>query len=303
MLLRRKEPTIRNPQQPLKKDVFLLALVGHPVAHSLSPAMHRAALEYAQLNGDYVLMDVPPEKLSMQLQVLKSDYCGFNVTIPHKQAVFQLSDQLSEDARLAQAVNTVKISDHQLIGHNTDIGGFRKALAEIVDVGGALHSALLIGAGGAARAAFQALSDLPRVDLLVRNKAQGLELVKQMQSHSDEPPANAVYSTDDLLNRHLKQKYDLIVNCAPLGQRAPDLPSWCSELLPLLYREGLFFDMVYARNDEQTPMVSLFRANERQAVDGLTMLVHQAALSFAFWTDIDVPPDVMRRAVTTDRKQ
>src|SRR5271154_4339233 len=158
---------------------FLLGLVGHPVSHSLSPPMHKAALAHFGLSGDYRLIDLPPERLREGIFSLPDQgFAGFNVTVPYKRQVMDLLAQLTAESRQLKAVNTVRISSSgAMTGHNTDLGGFMVALSDSWPEGGARQRALVIGAGGAARAAVWGLIHLgwPTIAVVARNKQAAQE--------------------------------------------------------------------------------------------------------------------------------
>jgi shikimate dehydrogenase len=278
---------------------LLLGLIGHPVSHSLSPAMHLAAMKHIGRDGDYRLIDVVEEELDAKLASMhREGYAGFNVTIPHKRSIFARCVGKTEDAVRTRAVNTVKIyPDGKLIGHNTDLPAFRKTLEE--NFGNRnKQRALILGAGGAARAAVAALVDLEFQDIQL--------LVRNPEKHS----LCDFYLGDKLLagetfNMHrsedfVQEEHDvpqLIVNCTPLGQASNARPDWVDVMFKRASERAFFFDMVYSKNELPTPMIEAAAKHGVVSIDGKEMLARQAALAFEFWTEKPVPPDVMLDAL------
>lgn len=278
---------------------LLLGLIGHPVSHSLSPAMHLAAMKYIGRDGDYRLIDVVEEELDDKLASLRREgYAGFNVTIPHKRSIFARCIGKTEDAVRTRAVNTVKIyPDGKMIGHNTDLPAFRKTLEESLG-GRNRQSALILGAGGAARAAIAALADLDFQDLNI--------LVRSPEKHSladffigEKLIAGEtikMLSAEDFVQQEHAPP-PLIVNCTPLGQASNELPDWVDAMFKQAGERAFFFDMVYSKNESATPMIAAASKYGLACIDGKEMLARQAALAFEYWTDKSVPPEVMLNAL------
>jgi shikimate dehydrogenase len=263
-------------------DVYLF---GHPVAHSLSPAMHNAAFRALGLPHRYSGIDVEPEGLAGLVRTLRhSDALGANVTIPHKVAAVPMVDEESDEVRATGALNTIVRRGARLIGANTDVDGFEAAL--VVDGRELLArgTVLVLGAGGSARACVYAL--LRRgVDVLVANRsAEHLEalvggLVVDGRRARMAPWPKAA---DPL-------RVDGVVNATPLGLMGEDplrgirLPRVVVDIVPIA---------------AETPLVKRARATENvTVVDGLAMLLHQAARSFELWTGVPAPLEVMRAAL------
>lgn len=279
---------------------YLLGLIGHPVAHSLSPSIHCAALQYCGLEGSYELIDLLPGQLKEGIERLfESGFSGFNVTIPHKKAVFDLASERTPEALAANASNTIRIlADGRLLAHNTDIEGFREALEQVLPLPAA--SCCILGTGGAAKAALLALAPTgpDQVIVLSRQMSTAAALVAEMQPQFP-TPSHLVASTH--LELRGDERFDLIVNCSPIGQNGLPLPVWIEEVIDRLDRDGLFFDMVYAKKEEVTPLVELVRKYDKRAVDGTEMLIRQARKSFQFWTGQSPPVEVFRAALSAAR--
>ena len=259
-----------------------LGVIGAPVAHSLSPAIQRAALRAAGVEASYERWETPPERLPARLASLRERDClGANVTIPHKQAVIPLLDALAPPAAEIGAVNTIVNENGRLVGHNTDGGGFLAALAE-AGFAPAGKRVLLVGAGGAARAIAFALRHAG-ADVAIANRtaarAQALaEAVGGAAVPFAAPPA----------------PYDCVVNAASAGMRGGGAESVLPFAPAAASPDALIVDIVYA--PEETPLIRAARAARRPVLGGLPMLIHQGALAFELWTGRSPPLDAMREA-------
>lgn len=267
-----------------------LGLIGHPVAHSISPLLHGAALSFAGIAGEYNLIDVPPAELGdMVAHMVRDSYAGWNVTVPHKQAMYQLADELTEEAKKVGAVNTVRIEGTadgaKLIGTNTDLPGFMMAIKRLI-ANEKAERALIIGAGGAARAAVWGLLQLGINDIIIAAR--------------DTTKANELRVNDNVqvcpLDQAQRYAVDLVVNSTPIGQKSPaDIPHSVADIFRS--HRGIFYDMVYGGLDSrETPLVKLAAENGWRAADGLEMLIGQALLAFEFWSGVKVPENVMTSA-------
>jgi shikimate dehydrogenase len=268
----------------------LAGVMGWPVAHSLSPRLHGHWLHRYGIDGAYVPLAVPPERLEQALQALPAlGFAGVNLTIPHKEAAVSLVDQLSPAAERIGAVNTVVVEpDGTLSGDNTDGFGFIAALSES-DVAwrAGAGPAVVLGAGGAARAVAVALLDsgAPEVRLLNRTPERAHALARELGGAIHAVPwAERSAALDDAA---------LLVNTTSLGMRGqPPL------VLPLdaLPRTALVSDVVYT--PPVTALLVAARARGNRVVDGLGMLLHQARPGFRAWFGVDpVVDDDLRAAV------
>lgn len=262
-----------------------LAVIGDPIDHTLSPRMHAAALEAAGLPWVYDSIRVPADRLASHVAGFRpGPYRGFNVTIPHKLAIRALLDGEVASARRAGAVNTVVRAGQAFIGHNTDIAGFTAALLRIMPEA-ARTNAIVFGAGGGARAAVAALSDL-RAHLLVvsRNAEHGRDLAAEF--------AACWLSPEDPRVPGRIRDARLLINATPLGMAhlatGSPLPAH-ADLDP----ESVLIDLVYGR---RTPFLEAGRARGCRVDDGLEMLVQQGAEALRLWADIEPDLEVMRAA-------
>jgi shikimate dehydrogenase len=273
----------------------LVGLIGWPVAHSRSPQMHNAAAVALGLDWVYVPLPVRPEQLPTAVLALPSlGFRGVNVTVPHKQAMLPLLNDLDEGARALGAVNTILVEENgRLTGTNTDWTGFQTDLQQQgVAVNG--RDCLVLGAGGSARAVVYALAQArARVWVLARRSAQADELVAALKPHS---PAETVWARplSDLPTISRQSQSPLIVNTTPLGMTPhTDQSVWPDELS---FPAGSFvYDLVY--NPAHTRLMAQAKAAGCPARNGLGMLLHQGAQAFTLWTGHQPDLTVMAAAL------
>jgi shikimate dehydrogenase len=259
--------------------------------------MHRAALQYFKLSGSYDLLDAEPERLHERVDAwLEDGYVGFNVTIPHKEAMFHRARHRTEEAERAAAANTIKSTEHGLKAHNTDICGLRKALAHhFPEINYETTTAYLLGAGGASRAALIALEQLGcrQVRVIAREPGKASATINSVTlSHPER-----VLALSTQAHTHIEDDGEeiLLINATPIGQKSSEIPEWASALFHGLgqgkrqNKHRYFFDMVYSKTNTPTPLVSRSRELQWLATDGKDMLIHQAAAAFEFWTG-NLPP-------------
>lgn len=261
------------------KHLFLL---GANISYSLSPAMHNAALQVMGLDWRYALWDLPAEALPEAIAYLRLDGCiGANVTIPHKEAALEWLDELGASARDVRAVNTIVKRDGRLIGENTDMAGFLRALRDAVCEPRGAH-AVILGAGGAARGVAFALAQAGAASITILNRTleRAKALADQVREHFQIPIATNLDSCF--------ASADLVVNSLP--------PNASFDLGVLhLSRQALAFDLSY--RPAETPFMRAARLADLCAVNGLGMLVYQGAFAFELWTGKQAPVTVMFDAV------
>ncbi len=271
-----------------------LGLIGYPLSHSLSPKIHAAALQACGLDGDYSLFPVQPDDehglQDLLARVRSKEIHGLNVTIPHKQNVIPWMDELTPTAKAIGAVNTIYLRDHKLIGDNTDATGFIKDLNRfLADVQSQIanrKSAIVLGAGGSARAIVYALlNDSWNITVAARRLEQSQQLVDSFPSYP--------LRTTDFTNLRLST-FDLLVNATPLGMTPNIDQSPLPENLSLP-RHAAIYDLVY--NPRETKFVREARAQGLSATTGLGMLIEQAALAFEIWTGHNPSREIMRASV------
>lgn len=274
-----------------------LGLIGYPLGHSLSPKIHGAALKSCGLEGNYSLFLIRPDDKhglkDLLDKVRAKDLHGLNVTIPHKQNVIELLDELTPTAKSIGAVNTIYLRDEKLIGDNTDALGFLSDLKRFLTIETWKHgelNALVLGAGGSARAVVYALiNDGWNATIAARRIEQAQELASQFKN------ANAI----ELNFQTFKpSNLQLVVNTTPIGMAPNVEQSPLPEKIPLS-PDTMIYDLVY--NPRETKLVRDARAQGLPATTGLGMLVEQAALAFEIWTGKNPPREILFEVVGATR--
>jgi shikimate dehydrogenase len=270
----------------------LLALIGHPVSHSLSPAMHNAAFAADSLDFVYVCLDVDPDDLPAAVKGTAAlKLRGFNVTMPHKRAMIPLLDELDEGARISGAVNTVVIEGSTLRGYNTDGGGMVMACREAgIELSG--RRVLLLGAGGAATAISIAFDGAGIGELHIANRSveHATELRDKLRGAGME---KVEVHPLDALDEAIPEA-EVVVNATSLGMKEGDpLP------IPAEYvEEGrAVCDAVY-RPGKETPLVRLARERGARVAAGDRMLLYQGVLAQRLWTGREPNVKAMDRAIS-----
>ena len=253
-------------------------LLGDPVGHSLSPVLHTAALEACGLAGTYRARQVDADGVAAAVEEIRAGVLdGANVTMPHKRLAAAAADVLTADAARARSVNTLAAEGGEVVGTSTDVEGIRRAWGGLP-----AGPALILGAGGAAAAALLALEGRPlRVAARVPERAAAvIELtgVEAEVAGWTEGPGGAV-----------------VVNATPIGMHGDGLPEH------FVAGAGGLFDMPYRSGE--TPTIAAARAAGLPVVEGLEMLLHQAARSFELWTDRTAPLEAMRAALNTTTRR
>ena len=268
-----------------------LGVLGHPIAHSRSPAIHTAAFEALGIGGEwsYEALDIEPDEFAERTAALPADgFVGANVTVPHKRAALALADRASESAIEIGAANTLSFENGEIVADNTDAPGLLAALPQSPEGG----RALVLGAGGVARAAVWALVGAgAEVEIWNRTAERARELAAELGG-------NAIDAEGPLPIG----EFDLVVNSTAVGLEHPGAerdPVSTLEALHLPpsggFRPGqVVVDLVYGSAD--TELIAAAREAGATTVDGLEVLVRQGAASFRIWTGVDPPLDVMREA-------
>ncbi len=258
--------------------------MGYPVKHSVSPAMHNAAFKALGIEAVYARFEVKPENVEMALKGAKAlGIKGLNVTIPHKEEVLKFSKPDELTAKIG-AANTLKIEE-EVLAYNTDAYGAIKAL-EKAGVGVSGKVALIVGAGGVARAIAFALVDRGATVVITnRTEQRGLKLTQDVRKYGE----CVFVPMNDLEN----VKFDILINATPVG-----MSGYMPGKLPVderIVREGIVvFDTVY--NPMETALIRLAKMRGCKVVYGIDMLVYQGAKSFEIWTGVTPPIDVMKKA-------
>jgi shikimate dehydrogenase len=265
-----------------------LCVLGKPIAHSRSPAIHGAALAALGMADEwsYEAIEVTPKKFAARVRALPGEgFVGANVTIPHKHAAFELADEASQEVEMIGAANTLSFSEAGIRADNTDAVGFLSSLSAPP----ARKRALVLGAGGAARAIVWALTRTgARVRIWNRTRKRARALAEEFRAATVEPEGELLPI----------EEFDLIVNATSVGLEPAAGPGEALDALHL-DREGfrddqVVVDLVYG--PQETELLAAAAAAGAATVDGLEILVRQGAASFRIWTGIDPPLDVMRHA-------
>jgi len=261
---------------------MLLGVCGWPVAHSRSPVMQNAALQAAGLHDwRYLHLPLPPELFAETVRALPATgFRGVNVTIPHKEAALALAEEATAKARAIGAANTLTFGDAAIVADNTDAPGLLDSLPEPP----AGRTVLILGAGGAGRAAAWAMKTAGAADVAVWNR--------------DRERANALAADLGVRAVTSPERADIVINCTSVGL---DDPAETFKALPIRADElgagSLVIDMVYRAGG--TALLEAARTRGAGVIDGLEILVNQGAASFERWTGMEAPREAMRVAATT----
>ena len=272
----------------------IIALVGHPVAHSISPAFQQAALDALGVDARYEAWDTPDEGLEEAAHRLRSEgVLGANVTVPHKVAMMGLVDQPDALVERVGALNTIVRRDGVLHATNTDVSGILHALND-AGVPPEGRRVLLLGAGGAARAVVAAMREARAAAIVVANRTIEHARVLEIVAGEDLPLDVCRLDPDSEGLQRAMEEAELVVHSTSLGMRhGPDEAA--TPVPARLFRPGqVAFDLVYV--PERTPFIEAAERGGAQTVGGLAMLVHQGAAAFRLWTGLEPPLEVMFRA-------
>ncbi len=250
------------------------AVIGHPIGHTMSPFIHKRLFELSGVDADYGVIDIAPENLAAEFSAALSRLDGYNITIPHKQAIIPMLDEIDEKAALYGSVNTVANREGKAKGFTTDPDGFLTALDYSgIELGGRV---VILGCGGVARTmAFEALLRGARVELAVREKSvlRAQKLIEEAKKALGDPDISSCKIGE------LGGDIDVLVNATPVGM-SPDIASQ-----PVgdgvIARSKCVFDAIY--NPLETVLIKKAKANGSTAEGGMSMLVWQAVVSHRHW--------------------
>jgi shikimate dehydrogenase len=293
--------------------MYKFGLIGFPIAHSYSPTIQQIAFDYANVKGEYLLFPLSPEgnwkaELAKILEKMhQGGIHGLNVTVPYKKLVMEFLDRTSNVAEDVGAVNTICVNNTRLIGENTDVQGFWMDLTKHFNKSaGEKKDALILGAGGAARAVVYALIShnwrvwiysrrCEQAQELEHDFTQKLEMKNLFSLFSKKKKATAIESLKVIKEREIVEflQYegiDLVVNTTPLGTATlVDTTPWQEGWI--FPKNALIYDLVY--NPSKTRLMRQAEAQGLRVCNGLGMLVEQAILSFHLWTGIRVPSELI----------
>ena len=272
-----------------------VGVIGRPVAHSISPRFQQAAFDALGVNARYEAWDAVPDQLPALIDSLREpDALGANVTIPYKEAVVRHMDGLHQTARFVGAVNTIVNNDGHLQGYNTDVAGFQRSLEEVgCDPAGA--SAVLWGAGGAARAVAWALiwRGVEALTIVNRTAVRAGRLRHDLASASAGVRLRS-FGADDAAVPDALRDAQIVVQCTSVGLRGSPTDGQLPFDPASLHPNAVLVDLI--ANPTETPLVKAAQAAGRRAVGGLPMLVYQGAASFELWTQHAAPTEIMLAA-------
>lgn len=267
-----------------------VVLIGHPVAHSLSGAMQQAAFDHLAIDARYELWDRAPAQLAEAIAELRADeFLGANITIPHKERVVPLVDRQTEEAHATGALNTLTKEGRRLVGHNTDVAGFKVALDQLVGRQKMPRHAVVLGAGGGARAVVYGLirEGFQRVVVFNRHLHRGEQMVKHFGRSAAHMDLRAMPWHESVIEAELS-KTKILVNATAIGLLEGETPI-PAELIP---PDLLVLDLVY--NPNPTRLMRDAQAAGCTVLGGEIMLLHQGAAAFELWTGRKAPIDLMR---------
>jgi shikimate dehydrogenase len=283
-------PSTVKHASPINGQTRIVAVLGHPIAHTASPAMHNAAFDALGMNWRYIALDVDPARLGPALRGLAlCGLAGVNLTVPHKLIAFREADRLDATAKDAQAANTLAFSLRTgkpfLHGHSTDGHGILAALREEFSFRPAGRSIAILGCGGAGQsAAIQfALAGAKRIVLLNRTRAKATTIARRIRTLR--PRVECLLAPAPC---------DLLVQATSLGLKSSD-PCPLDATLLAAVKPRAFLEMIY--RPAETPAMRLAHRRGCRVANGLSMLLHQGARSFEIWTGRKAPVEIMRRAL------
>jgi len=281
----------------ISSKTSFIGLIGNPISHSLSPIMQNAALKYLGLDLIYIAIPCKDEDLELVLNSFKKINCkGLNVTIPHKEKVFDLCSEISPIANKVKAINTLRLnSKKEWSATNTDVEGF---IYPLKTLNFAKKQSIVLGSGGAARSVIQGLINLnlSTITVISRNKSSLDELI---QNFGNQIQLQGLLNNDDQA-QNLIREADLIVNTTPVGMKTTkyennELP-YGEDFWRSLNSQTVIYDLIY--NPAPTPLLKFSAKKGCMTIDGLKMLVAQGMKSISFWTDgLEVPFHVMNDAL------
>jgi shikimate dehydrogenase len=272
-----------------------VVLIGHPVAHSLSGAMQQAAFDELGVDARYELWDKPPIDLADAVAELRTDdFLGANVTIPHKERVVPMVDRLTEEATATGAVNTITREGKRLVGHNTDVAGFDVALDKLVGRQKMPRQAVILGAGGGARAVVYGLirEGFQRIIVFNRHLHRAEGMVKHFSRTAAHMELRAMPWHESIIESEIA-KTKVLINATSIGLTS-DISPLPAEVLS---NELLVLDLIYAK----TRLLRDAHAAGATTLDGELMLLHQGAAAFTLWTGQPAPLELMQSKLAEAR--
>ncbi|MFW6413772.1 MAG: shikimate dehydrogenase [Verrucomicrobiota bacterium] len=271
------------------------AVIGWPIEHSASPQMHNAGFRASGIKAVYERIATPPAKLSATIdKLIDKGFRGWNVTVPHKEAVIPFLDDISPEAELAGSVNTIAVSNGRLRGYSTDGFGLEQAIQEAFHIPAAGHSFFFIGAGGAtkATAVHYARQGADKIWVINRTIEKARQICGIINTATKADKAQAVALSEQKKWQQLLNSADVIIQATSLGLKDDDPLPIPAETIP---ENKNIYDMIY----RLTPFLQEARKRNCQTAAGEGMLLYQGVKSFELWTGQTAPAEAMRRALKT----
>lgn len=269
----------------------VLGIIGDPIAHSFSPAMQNAAILAAGINAVYLPFHVKTVNLKQAVEAIRSlSLTGVNVTVPHKEDVIPFLDEIDPAAKMIGAVNTIVNRDGRLIGYNTDGLGFIRSLQDDLDFQPSGKKVVLLGAGGAARAAIVSLAQSGVAHILIANRTfdKAEQLAGEFSGHFSGVEITSAELDEQSLIEALKKAH-LLVNTTVVGLQGESFPF---PIVEKLSADAVLYDMVYA--PALTPLQQTAKNHAVSFSDGRSMLVGQGEEAFQLWFETKPPAEIMR---------
>ena len=277
--------------------MYKFGLIGYPLSHSMSAIIHKAAMKDLGVEGDYEILETPPEDLVSRVKYLKTNgYNGFNITIPHKVPMVMFLDSFDEKANLAGSVNTVKIgNDLKMIGYNTDIYGFKNAIPQEERLNLKDKKVAILGLGGACRGAVVALNEIgvKNINFYVRNIINTSQTIEFLRKNFPE----IKFEVFQMSSARDFSDVAMLVNATPIGMKnhSADMMPIEKRVLSTLDKSALVYDIIY--NPVKTKFIMTARKLNYKTVTGVDMFIYQAQKAFEIWTGLTPKFEVMKLAL------
>ncbi len=269
----------------------IYGLIGYPVEHSFSPAMHNAAFGALNIDAEYRLFPLKEDELKgFFADLKKNNIFGLNVTIPYKEKVITFLDKISSEAKLIGAVNTIRFGQNRLDGFNTDGAGFLQHLTQDLRFAPTGKNIAVVGAGGAARAVCVYLSKEKPKSIFIYDvdKSKAETLVNHLKVHFN----NIEFRWADSIEELNIKNCNLLINAAGVGMKETDA---CLLDRKLIREDLLVYDLIY--NPKETKLLKIAKEKGALVSNGLGMLLYQGVAAFELWTGQKAPVEVMRKAL------
>jgi shikimate dehydrogenase len=276
----------------MTKEKLKYAVIGDPVSHSFSPQMHNAAFKAMGINAEYLAVHVKEQELPAFAERAKKEFSGFNITVPHKNAIIPFLDTISKECSLTGSVNTVINRNGLLHGESTDGYGLETALREEFNIPAAGNCFLFLGTGGTVKAVSYYFSEKGAKTLFFANRtvSKSRTLIDELCNVFPNTEYACCSPEDEKLMNEFVSNAAVVIQCTSLGLN-PEDPSPLGELF---FRRGkCYYDTIY----KNTAFLKIAGEKGGKAAGGLSMLLHQGARSFSMWTGQSAPVEVMRKAL------